>query len=154
MRILSLALALCVFTAVRADETGDRERRARAALALASVKTVPTAPAPRAVEPRTYADGYKVAADTRRPLVVFVGCDREHNTPGCVTARVSAMGDVKSPGVVVGYPVGDRLYVHKVLKCPVTDEELSVAVRAAIGKISHATKDADAAAPRPVDWNF
>jgi hypothetical protein len=53
---------------------------------------------------------------------------------------------------VVLYPVHGELFRHAVLKCPVTDEDLGTAVRAA-GKKIDAPKVSDAPAPKPLNWD-
>lgn len=154
MRIATAAFALLIMTSfVAADEKGDRERRARAALALAGKPSVVTAPAPRPAT-KSYPEGYKIATDQEKPLVVFVGCPGKHSVTGAVTASVDNFQDVESPAVVIGYPVKGKVYVHKVIRCPVSDEELNSAIRAASGKITATPIEQAAPAPKPVNWDI
>lgn len=161
-RLAIAVIALCaVAVFARGSEPDkDRDRAARVALALAgsggkSVATskVAVAPMPRPKLPLNYAAGYARAADDEKPLVVFVGCPGDHTAPGAIVARVEKFADVVPPAVVIGYPVGDRLYVHATFQCPVTEEKLTAAVKAAAKKISDPPAKA-MPAPAPIDWTL
>lgn len=137
VRAILCAVALLAGTAgSRAGEREDRDRKARAALALSApaAPTVPTAPAPRAATP-SYAEAYARAVEEGSVLVVFVECD-PHPVAGAVVCRSkdALMPGAPKPGVVVGYPVGDRLIWDVSLKgCP-TGREIERAVGTARGK--------------------
>jgi hypothetical protein len=84
--------------------------------------------------------------------VVFVGCKNEHSAPGAVTAKADTLPGVEGPAAVVLYPSGGELYRHAVLRCPVDDAELRIAVRAAAKKVDEPAKG-DKAAPKPLNWD-
>ncbi len=155
------AVALLVGTTdSRADDREDRDRKARAALALTvpsvAPKAVATAPAPKA-KSVAYGDAYKRASAEQQPLVVYVGTPMEP-VPGAVVSWTDSFGDTKGPAVVVGYPVGDRLYVHATLPGAPSAEAVQREVKAAAKKSDPkpmppgAVKDAPA--PKPLDWNI
>jgi hypothetical protein len=136
----------------------DRERRARAALALADALTPAAAPAPRPAAPppaaRSYADGYAEAQLRAKPLVVFVGCEVQ-KCEGAICSRVDAdrFGEVKAPAVVVGYPAGSGLLMEAALPCPASPAEIEKAVGHAARKMAAPTPPkAMPAAPKPLDW--
>lgn len=153
-------VALAVFAGqLRAEDSReDRDRRARAALALTapSAPKVAAAPAPK---PKSvaYADGYKRASVEQQPLVVYVGCPVEP-VPGAVVSWAGEFRDVKAPAVVVGYPVGDRLYVHATLPgCPPAKEvaaEVKSAAKKCDPKPMPPREVKDAPAPKPLDWQI
>ncbi|QEG26506.1 hypothetical protein GobsT_12460 [Gemmata obscuriglobus] len=153
---LGAALLIALAAPARAaDPDAARDRRARVALALTGTPAGAPAPAPRAVV-KDYAAGYKAAAESSRPLVVFVGCKEPHPAPGAVVARTDALGDVTGPAAVVGYPVGGTLFVHTVMACPVEDGALKTAIDGAAKKIDRpAPKPAgDKPAPKPLSWEI
>lgn len=146
----AVLLALCAGS-LHADDA--RDRKARAALALASTvrPAVALAPAPRAAVTRDYGAGCKAAAEQEKPLVVFVGCPG-NEVAGAVVAKTDSLGEVKAPAVVVGFPAGDRLFIHATLDCPVTPERLGASVKAAAKKINDPAPR-EMPAPRPLDWD-
>lgn len=157
-RLALAALALLVPSVFARGAEPDRDRAARAALALAGAPAAPkaalaVAPMPRPKLALSYADGYAKAAADDKPLVVFVGCPGEHTAAGAVVSRAERFADVVPPAVVIGYPVGDRLYVHVTLQCPVAAEQLAAAVKAAAKKISDPPAKA-MPAPAPIDWTL
>lgn len=156
-----VAVALLVLAGVaRADEKEDRDRKARAALALSAPIAVPkavaTAPAPKA-KSVAYGDAYKRASAEQQPLVVYVGTPMEP-VPGAVVSWTDSFGDTKGPAVVVGYPVGDRLYVHATLRGAPTAEAVQREVKAAAKKADPKPMPPrevkDAPAPQPLDWHI
>ncbi|MDY3561947.1 hypothetical protein R5W23_003377 [Gemmata sp. JC673] len=153
---LAAALLMALAGAARAAEPdAERDRRARVALALSGRPAGAPAPAPRAV-PKDYAAGYKAAAELSKPLVVFVGCKEPHPAPGAVVARTDALADVTGPAAVVGYPVGDTLFVHTVMACPVEDGALRCAIDGAAKKIDRPAPPpaGDKPAPKPLSWEI
>lgn len=154
MRFLTTCAALLALCSPLFANDAERDRKARAALALAATvrPAIATAPAPRPVLPKDYAAGYKAAARADKPLVVFVGCKGEHTAPGAVVARADALPGVEGPAAVVLYPARGELYRHTVLRCPVTEDEITTAVRAAQGKVE-APKASDKPAPKPLNWD-
>lgn len=154
-RLLTLAAALVLVGAPAAGADIERDRKARVALALAGggAPAVATAPAPRAVVPKDYPAGHAKAVSDEKPLVVFVGCRGAHQVSGAVVSRVDEFGDVRGPAVVVGYPVGDRVWIHATLQCPVEQEELDAAVKAASKKINDPAPRA-MPAPDPLTWDI
>jgi hypothetical protein len=155
-RLAIAVILVCILAAfARGDDKADRDRAARVALALAGAAEKPkgaigTAPAPRPKLLANYPDGYAKAASEEKPLVVFVGC-AGHSTPGAIASHVEQFADVKAPAVVVGYPVGDRLFMHATMKCPVEAEQLDLAIKDAAKKINSPPAKA-MPAPTPVDW--
>lgn len=156
-----VAAGLLVLSAGRVagvEPEPDRGRKVRVALALSAGgggAAAATAPAPRAAAGRlAYPEGYAKATLDQAPLVVFVGCDG-HRVEGAVVARADALGDVRGPAVVVGFPRGDRVFVDATLPCPVDAGKLDAAVRAAARKIE-GTPPAKPmpAAPVPLDWQI
>lgn len=141
-----------VAPAFGADLDSERDRKARVALALAGGRPATvTAPAPRAVVPKDYASGHAKSVADETVLVVFVGCRGAHTVAGAVVSSVEEFAGTKGPAVVIGYPVRDRVWVHATLPCPVTDADLSAAVKAAAKKISDPPAKA-MPAPAPLDW--
>ncbi|HEY1188580.1 MAG TPA: serine protease [Gemmata sp.] len=151
--LIFCAVLLATVPALRADDVhAARDRKARAALALASAgPSAVVAPAPRPVVPKDYATGYRAAAAAEKPLVVFVGC-AGHDAPGAVVSYVAQLADVKGPAVVVGFPVGDRLFIHATMSCPVGEAQLQQAIRAATKKINDPAPK-ELPAPRPLNWD-
>jgi hypothetical protein len=142
----------------RGDDREDRDRKARAALALTApgAPKVSSAPKPREVG-ADYPTAYARAVEQAKPLVVYVGCRADHKAPGAVPAKADALPGVKAPAAVVMYPRGDGLLVHRVMQCPVDDAELSAAIRDASKKSGAATagaKSDDKPAPKPLDWQI
>lgn len=158
IRAVALAVALLVGTTdSRADEREDRDRKARAALALCApvAPKVGTAPLPRTVG-ADYSTAYARALEQSKPLVVYVGCKADHKAPGAIPARADALPGVTGPAAVVMYPRGNGMLVHRVMRCPVDDEELQAAIKSA-SKKSGATagaKSDDRPAPKPLDWQI
>ncbi len=154
MRLSLLALlALTAAPALGSDV--DRDRKAKAALALAGTAApkIVTAPAPRAVL-LAYPEAYRRAVVEGAVLVAYVGCDKPHEArPGVLTARVPALQGYRGPAALVLYPAGSALYAHDLLPCPVADADLTAAVTAARKKIDR-PKASDAAAPRPLEWDI
>lgn len=159
-RAALFAVALLVGTTdSRGDDREDRDRKARAALALtapAAPKALATAPAPKA-KSVAYADGYKAAGERQQPLVVFVGTPMIP-TPGAVASWTDSFGDTKAPAVVVGYPVGDRLYVHATLAGAPSAEQVQREVKAATKKCDPKPMPPrgvkDSPAPKPLSWDI
>lgn len=154
--VLIVVCVLCLVTAqARSDDRTDRDRKARAVLALSAPRGGPaTAPAPRPA-PKDYATGHKESSLDGKPLVVFVGC-QARQVPGAVVSRVMAdtFGDTRAPAVVVGYPRGDRLYIESTLRGPATDAEINKAVESAAKKIDTPPTKPMPAAPKPLDWRL
>jgi len=140
------------------DDKADRDRRAKAAVAVAKAigdhsPKVVVAPAPRKTEPKSYATGGKEAILDQSPLVVYVSCEGP-KVEGAITCFVSAktFGEVTGPAVVIGYPVGDRLLIEKTLPCPVPAADLRKAVDAAAKKIRGTEPKAmPSGLPKPLD---
>lgn len=163
--IIGLAMLACVCRAKSADDPqADRERRAKAAIAVA--RSLPganakaalagpnVAPAPRAVPPKDYATGHREMLIDQMPLVIYVSCDGP-KIDGAITCSTKndTFGTVKGPAVVVGYPQGDRLRVDKVLNCPAKPDDVAKAVKDASRKID-AKGGSDKqmpAAPKPLN---
>ena len=156
---LAVLLVGVFLSLVHADDREERDRRARAILALTTTKTkkaATIAPAPRSVEIRDYPAGYTKATRDTKPLVVFVGC-KAHPVEGAIVSHIEAdaFGETKAPAVVVGYPVGDRLLVEAALKCPTDKADLARAVKAAAGKIPTPMVPAEKpVAPKPLSWKI
>ena len=154
-RLAVAVIVLCAAAVLARGADQDRDRAARVALALAGSApgkpAVAVAPMPRPKLPLLYSDGYAKAADEEKPLVVFVGCPGDHGAPGAIVSRAETFADVVPPAVVVGYPVGDRLFVHATLPCPVPQAKLDAAGAAASKKINDPPARA-MPAPAPVDW--
>lgn len=161
-----LLLPAAVFAAdplvPRSSEREDRDRAARAALALASSSARPAAttpalaPAPRYAKPATYADGHKRAVIEQRPLVVFVSCP-SRPVPGADVCETTAttFGNITGPAVVVCVPQGDRLTVDSSHPCPVGAEKVKAAVDDAAKKMgSPGPPKSMPAAPKPLDWQL
>ncbi len=151
-RMLIALAFLCIALTVTADDQ-QRERKARVALALAGKPTTTAlAPAPRPAS-KTYPAGYKAATIDQMPLVVFVSC-----TPlpvdGAIVARADVLGDVTGPAVVVGFPVGQKLFIDTTLKGEPKAEDVKRAVEAAQRKIELPPAKAMPAAPRPLNWDL
>lgn len=158
IRAAAFAGALLVGTpSTRADEREDRDRAARAALALTAPakKLAAAAPKPREVGAE-YATAYARAVEQAKPLVVYVGCKADHKAPGAVPAKADALPGVKGPAAVVMYPRGDGMLVHRVMECPVDDAELQNAIKDAVKKSNTGVtgKNADKPAPKPLDWQI
>lgn len=152
------AAALLFSGLARADEKEDRDRKARAVLALTAPASpkVAAAPAPKA-KSVAYGDAYKRASAEQQPLVVYVRTPMEP-VPGAVVSWADSFGDTKGPAVVVGYPVGDRLYVHATLPGAPTAEAVQREVKAAAKKADPKPMPPrevkDSPAPRPLDWQI
>lgn len=153
-----LAVALLVGGAVsRADDREDRDRKARAALALTAPLAPKSAAAPKPREVGAdYQAAYARALEQSKPLVVYVACKADHKAPDAIPAKIDAMPGVKGPAAVVMYPRGNGMLVHRVLQCPVDDSELGKAIKDATKKSGAPTsaKSDDKAAPRPLDWHI
>lgn len=152
----ALALVLCVLFLpgfARADEA--RDRRAKAALALAGAAAPAAAPPPRAAAPRDYPTAYAKAAADGVPLVVYVGCKTDHPRPpaGALLARADALPGVDGPAAVVLYPVGKELFTHATLPCPIEEGKLDIAVQGALKKLLTPPAKGTAA-PRPLTWEI
>ncbi len=153
MRLSALALLLTAAPLFGSD--ADRDRRAKAALALAGTAApkIATAPAPRAAL-LSYPDAYRKAITEGAVLVAYVGCDKPHGAvPGALVARVPALKGFDGPAALILYPAGPSLYAHDLLPCPVPDAELSASVAAARKKIDARRAD-DSLAPRPLEWDI
>lgn len=140
--------------ALAADEKSDRERKVRVAIAVAEAEAAArkrfaaVAPMPRAAAPKAlaYDEGHKKAAADQLPLVVYVGCE-PRAVPGTVAVKVESYPRLDSPGVVVGYPCGGRMFEEKVFEggCPAVGEIEKAAEKARRkidAKPMPATKDA------------
>lgn len=159
-----LVLALCVYvagdmiSAASADDKGARDRKSRAALALAGAKAespANLAPAPRVARAKDYPTGYAESLAEQRPLVVFVGCD-PHPVPGAIVARTEAkeFAEITAPAVVVGYPVGGKLLIEKKLAgCPPV-EDLKKLVDSAQQKVDVPPLKEHRPAPPPLNWQI
>ena len=95
MRAILILVAFALVTPVHAADPAAL--RARAALALAF--------APPRAKPPTYAEAYRTATDSGKPLVVFVGQPAKP-LAGCVCVAVEAFPQTDRPAVVVGVPAG------------------------------------------------
>jgi hypothetical protein len=159
VRRVVVLLALVVVSLAGPVSAEDRDRRARAALALAAAPKAPpaavaVAPLPRVAKPKGYAQGHQESRDEQKPLVVFVGMDVVP-VDGAIVSKTDApeFAGVTAPAVVVGYPVGDRLFVERTLSGAPTPAEVKAAVRDAARKIDSPAKDMPAA-PKPLDWQI
>lgn len=144
------------------DDKSDRERRAKAAVAVAKalgeqLPSVAIAPAPHKPEPKNYATGGKEAMLDQSPLVVYVGCDGP-KIDGAITCFVSAQtfGDAVAPAVVVGYPLGEKLVIEKTLPCPAPGDKagkaaIDKAVENAARKIDKPPAKQMPSLPKPLD---
>lgn len=153
-RVAALVLFLGCSSAAGADD--DRARKAKVALALAGVTPTPAAaPAPRPAGKLSYPEGYQKAATEQQPLVVFVGCDGPRPAGAIISKADGPFAGVTGPAVVVGYPVGQRLYIDATIPCPADETMIQKAVEAARRKID-ATPPAKVmpAAPKPLDWQI
>jgi hypothetical protein len=156
--LLSLCVLALFVTLARGDDSqSDRDRAARAALALAAGNkpaTIAAAPAPHAKLPKDYPAGHKQAIDTQQPLVVFVACEMR-SVDGAVACKCDAptFGAVTGPAVVVGYPVGDRLMIDATLKGEPKPEVVQRAVKDAARKIDLPPAKA-MPLPKPLDWQI
>lgn len=132
----------------------DRDRKARAALALAGAKpaAVARAPMPR-LAPKSYSDGYRVATVDQKPLVVFVGCEAVP-VPGAIVAKADSLGDVTGPAVVVGFPAGGKVLIDATLKGTPKPEDVLAAVKTAAKKIDLTPARPLPAAPKPLLWDL
>lgn len=148
---LALVLMSCATAAVADDAA--RDRKAKVALALAGAKpaAVAQAPAPRPA-PKSYPDGHAAATIDQMPLVVFIGCD-SIPVPGAIVAKADSLGDVTGPAVIVGYPVGGRLYIDATLPGDPDPAKVGAAVKSAAKKIDLPTSK-DMPAPKPLKWNL
>ena len=100
--MLCLTVCFCLGLPAFADDPMVETARARALLKMAkcqrdrggtpAVKVVPT-----------YADGYKSARESGKPLVAFVSTPAR-DVPGAVVVQAIAVGDVRTPTVIVGSP--------------------------------------------------
>ena len=152
MKRLATLCVLMLAGGVTADEKTDRDRKARAALALAGGKPLPqTAPAPRA-KAADYPEGYRKATADVQPLVVFVGLPARP-VVGAVVAQADTFAGVTAPAVVIGYPVADRLMISVTLQGAPTGEQVQLAADTAAKKID-APPAKDLPAPRPLSWNL
>jgi len=95
MRAILILVAFVLVTPVQAADPAALRARAALALAFAS-------PGPK---PPTYAEAYKTASDSGKPLVVFVGQPAKP-LAGCVCVAVEAFPQADRPAVVVGVPAG------------------------------------------------
>lgn len=95
MRAILILAAFALVTPLHAADPAAL--RARAALALAF--------APPRPKPPTYAEAYKTAGDSGKPLVVFVGQPAKP-LAGCVCVAVESFPQTDRPAVVVGVPAG------------------------------------------------
>jgi S1-C subfamily serine protease len=140
---------------VRADDREDRDRKARAALALSApaAPKVGLAPRPRELATVDYPTGYALALEKAKPLVVYVGA-KPLPMPDALPAKADALPGIKGPVAVVMYPRGDKLLVHRVIPAPVDETELQKAIKDAKKKFDTNSKNDDRPAPRPLDWQI
>jgi len=151
--LVAFVVAGCLGSQVRADEQGERERRAKVALALAAKPSaVAVAPPPRPAA-KTYPQGYSAATKQQQPLVVYVGCEAQP-VPGAVVAKADApFAGVHGPAVVVAFPVGDKLLIDATV--PPDAAKVEMAVKAAQRKIDvPVLPQRMPAAPKPLSWNL
>lgn len=152
----SFALVV-VMTAAGVAHAQDEDPRARARAALSLSKArepaVAVAPMPRQASVYgTYADVRAAAISKNLPAVLYVGCDGSHECvrlPNAVTARVAAITGYPKGTVLVCFPHGDRLWVHKTLECPAPPDEVKRAVDGADLKKNPAPPRSD----RKLDWS-
>jgi hypothetical protein len=163
-----------------ASDRDDVKLKARVALALAQAdadakaRTAATAagqqspreiaPMPREVAARsprplklTYSDGYKRASVDQMPLVIFVNCEHLDPPAGSLGSRTTCFGDTCGPAVIVGFPVGGRLYIDATLTGErLTAGEVEAAVKSAAKKIEVPAKEMPGAkvAPPPLDYQI
>lgn len=152
MRTACLMMLVCAGGLTASDDRDERDRAARVALALAAKPAPTRAPAPRPV-PKNYRDGYKAATVDQVPLVVFVACQPKQIAGAHVT-KVDALGDVTGPAVVVGFPIGERLFIDATLQGDPTQADVTKAVEAARRKIEVPPAKRMPAAPKPLSWDL
>ena len=148
-RILFAVLALVLVSSVNADDA--RERRVKVALALAEKAAPTAAPAPRQAA-KCYTEGYRTATNDQMPLVVFVGCAWQP-VEGAVVARADSLGDVTGPAVVIGYPVGGKLFIESTILGAPDALRVAASVKAAMKKIE-VPGAKDMPAPKPLKWDI
>lgn len=153
MRITCLMVVVIAGTLSADDKSRERERAARVALALAVVPPGPNRAPPPRPAPKSYPEGYRAATADQLPLVVFVACQPK-SVDGAVVAKVDAFGDVTGPAVVVGFPVGDRVYIDATLKGDPSRTEVEKAIEAARRKIELPPAKKMPAAPKPLSWDL
>ena len=160
---LLAATLLMLFLAAGTSSGDDRDvkRKVDVALALAKAEAlaktsvVSIAPIPREAK-KDYAAGHSESIRDSRPLVVFISCP-QRRVEGAVTSHTDAaeFAGVTGPAVVVGYPVGDRLFVEGSLPCPYDDAKLQLVIGAAAKKIdAKGPAKAMPTAPKPLDWQI
>lgn len=163
-RFRGSVLALLILAAAADAQTAaDATAKARAALAVSKVRPaaapVPAlAPPPRPLDVfDTYQPAKAEAVTKNRPAVIYVGCDAGQEcvrVPGAVTARVDAIAGYPRGTVLVCFPRGGHLWVHRTLACQASPADVIRATREA-----DATKDrVPASAPAPksgvvLDWS-
>ncbi len=140
------------------EDTSNRERKVRVALALQSATetaVVESAPEPKTKQWPSFAEGYSQAVATDSVLVVYIGCEGSHPISaisGCVVATQKELPTYGKGTILIAYPIGKQLLEHKTLKC---EEYLVVAVEAtkAQKKLDKAA-DGDKPIAKPLDWNM
>jgi hypothetical protein len=188
--IIALEIAVLILGAVNqrvsaSDPPASRGRddvklKARVALALAEADATAkarvaatagqklpreVAPMPREVAARppklTYSDGYKRASVDQQPLVIFVNCEHLDPPAGSIGSRTTCFGDTCGPAVIVGFPVGGRLYIDATLTGrELTPEVVEAAVKSAAKKIEVPAKEMPGPgsglkiAPPPLDYQI
>jgi hypothetical protein len=97
MKLFALVIVSSLVLALPHHAADPAALRAPAALAMGF-----TAPGPKSPP---YAEAYKTASDSGKPLVVFVGQPAKP-LAGCVCVAVQAFPQADRPAVVVGVPAG------------------------------------------------
>lgn len=138
----------------------DADAKARGGIAGGQPASPAVAPAPREAR-LTYAAGYKRATLDQMPLVILVNCEMPAPADA-VVSRTTCFGDTCGPAVIVGFPVGGRLYVDsKLTGKDVTQERVDAAVESAAKKIEVPAKEMPGAGvkgkealPVPLDYQI
>ena len=160
MRVCVAAVAVVGGMCVPTTAAAERDRQARAALALAAgakdaggAARPAVAPAPREAGPTlTYAEAYAKSLEHQLPLVVWVGTDGPPAGCAC-TSRVVGLAGFDPPVGVVAYPFAGKLHVEAVLVPEeTTPESLKRAVERANRKMSDPPVIRPPTLPQPLDW--
>lgn len=135
----------------------EAESNAKRAAAAAANAIPAVAPAPRvAVAKLPYSDAYRKASVDQLPLVIYVGTDGPR-VDGAIPCKAATFGDAPVPSVLVGFPVGNRLYIDaKLAGDELTAAAVQKAVDVAAKKIEVSAKElpGKVVAPPPLDYQI
>ena len=148
-------LAFAVTALAKGDD--NRERRVRVAMALQDTTVAPIteAPAPSIKKWPSYSEGYEQALKESKVLVTYIGCEGSHPVEAVTGAVVSVqkcLANYSKGTIIVAYPFGNELVLHKTLRCEdfaVVAKEVTIAVK----KKANITT-ADKAIEKPLDWSM